>query len=272
MSMKTTRWCAWAGIVATVIWVLGFFVISGFVPAPSPLNGMAQTADRFRGSPNSIRAGLVITCLGAGLVVPWTAAISICMKRMEGRYAPMAYTNLALGCLLLLEFCFPIFAWETATYRPERSNELIQLLNDLGWIPFMGMVFSVIPQGFAIAIVIFRDTRKTPIYPRWVAYLNIWFVLTMLPGAILVFFKDGPFAWNGVLTFWVAMVGYISWTIVMSIWTVKATYLLEREDRELSITTESADLEMIRRVGILTAEMADLRNELHASRGPVEIS
>ena len=58
----------------------------------------------------------------------------------------------------------------------------------------------------------------------------------------------------------------------MSVWTVKATYRLEQEDRSLSITTESADLEVIRQVGILTAEMSDLRRELRADRGPVQIS
>lgn len=261
MSMSTTRLCAWSGIVATVIWVVGFFFISGFIPAPSPTKDAEQIAAIFRGSPNQIRLGLIITCFGACLVVPWAVAITTCMKRMEGRYHPLADCNLVLGCLLLIEFCFPIFAWEAATFRPERSDQMIQMLNDLGWIPFMGMVFSVIPQAMAIAIVIFKDQREQPIFPRWVAYLNIWFLATMLPGSILSFFHFGPFAWNGVLTFWVAMVGYISWTLVMSIWTVKATHRLEQEDRALSLSSESPDLEIIRRTDALSEELRQLRAE-----------
>jgi hypothetical protein len=253
--------CAWSGIVATVIWVIGFFFISGFIPAPSPSYNAGQIAEIFRGSPDQIRLGLVITCFGACLVVPWAVAITTCMKRMEGRYHPLADCNLVLGCLLLIEFCFPIFAWLAATFRPERSDEMIQLLNDLGWIPFMGMVFSVIPQAVAIAMVIFKDKREVPIFPRWVAYLNIWFLLTMLPGSILSFFHSGPFAWNGVLTFWVAMVGYISWTLVMSVGTIKATHRLEQEDRELALATESPDLDMIRRTDALAAELRALRTE-----------
>jgi hypothetical protein len=253
MSMSTTRWCAWAGVVATVIWVIGFFAISGFVPAPSPNNTAAQTAEIFRGSPNQIRLGLIITCFGACLVVPWTAAISVCMKRIEGRYHPLADCNLACGLMLLLEFCFPIFVWEAATYRPDRPAELIQLLNDLAWIPFIGMVFSLIPQTLAIGCCVLRDKRPEPIFPRWIGYLNLWFVLTMLPGSILSFFKVGPFAWNGVLTFWVAMVAYISWTVVMSIWTVKATYRVEQEDQTLHISTESPDLEAVRRTDLLAS-------------------
>ena len=266
MNLRTTRWCAWGGLVATVIWVIGFFAISGFVPAPNPGNTAAQTAEIFRGNADRIRLGLIVTMFGACLVVPWAVAITVVMKRMEGRYHPLADTNLVLGCLLLPEFCFPIFAWLAATYRGERSDQMIQLLSDLGWIPFMGFVFSVIPQGAAIALVIFRDKRKQPLFPRWVAYLNIWFVLTMLPGSILAFFKTGPFAWNGVLTFWVAMVGYISWTIVMSIWTAKATYLLEVEDKDLGLITESPDLETIRRIGLLSADVDKLRHELDESR------
>ena len=182
-----------------------------------------------------------------------------------------ADANLALGALLLVEFCNPIFFWLAATYRPERSDAMMQLLNDLGWMPFMGLVFSVVPQGIVIGLAILRDQRPTPIFPRWTAYVNFWFTLTMMSGSLLSFFKDGPFAWNGVLTFWFAMLGYIVWTIVLSVWTVKATHRLEQEERDLAIQTENPDLEAIRRTDLLAAELKALRAELVGAGRPASV-
>jgi hypothetical protein len=58
-------------------------------------------------------------------------------------------------------------------------------------------------QNFAFAFAILTDTRTTPLFPRWLGYLNIWAAITFTPGVILPFFKSGPFAWNGIFVFWI---------------------------------------------------------------------
>ena len=79
-------------------------------------------------------------------------------------------------------------------FRPDRAADSTLLLNDMTWI------FLVVPwppftmQNFAFAFVILSDTRTTPLFPRWLGYLNIWAPIIFTPGVILPFFKSGPFA------------------------------------------------------------------------------
>jgi len=35
------------------------------------------------------------------------------------------------------------------------------------------------------------------------------------PGSLLYFFKDGPFAWNGALSWWLVVVVFCAWFVIM---------------------------------------------------------
>ena len=41
-----------------------------------------------------------------------------------------------------------------------------------------------------------------PIFPRWVAYVNIATAAAMTPAACAVIFRTGPLAWDGAVSFW----------------------------------------------------------------------
>jgi hypothetical protein len=71
------------------------------------------------------------------------------------------------------------------------------------------------------------DARTVPVYPRWVGYFNIWIALLFIPGAFAFILKTGPFAWNGLLSFWLASGAFFSWLIVMTPLTLKA---IDRSD------------------------------------------
>ena len=68
-----------------------------------------------------------------------------------------------------------------------------------------------IPAGAAILL----DNRSEPLYPRWAAYFSFWCGILFLPGALASFFLSGPFAWNGILAFWLPLVVFFGWYIVM---------------------------------------------------------
>ena len=260
-NMRATRFCAWAGIVASGFWVLGFMIISGMVPPPSPLNTARQTAEIFADHAMRIRVGLVLTCIGGAMIGLWVAGISVFLKRIEGRDTPLTYAQLALGCLLPLEFIVPVFTWQVAAYRPERPAEIVQMLNDMAWMPFIGAVYTAVFEAIAIAYAVLRERPGGfQVFPRWVAYLNLFFLATFCPGTMLVFFKDGPFAWNGVMAFWVVVVGYFSWTIFMSVVMIQASRRLEAAAGDEDTALERDD------VRALAAEVAALRQELRSER------
>ena len=55
--------------------------------------------------------------------------------------------------------------------------------------------------------------RLTP--PRGAGYLNVWTVLLFLPGPMCVFFKTGPFAWDGLFAWWIPFVVFMAWMVIM---------------------------------------------------------
>lgn len=138
MSSTVQRICGCAGIVWVAVFTLGFWVIAGFIPPPSP-NASAQVIAAFYDTNRtSIRVGLILSAIVSGLFTVFSAGISMQLRRIEGRYSGLAYMQLALGTLVVLELLFPMMFWLVATFRAERSPESVQLINDLGWMPLWG--------------------------------------------------------------------------------------------------------------------------------------
>jgi len=223
------RICAWCGPLFALIFFIGFGVIAGFIPPPSPGASAEHVAAVFRGNPNSIRLGLVVSMYSGALTVPWIAAISVQLRRIEGRHSPLTYAQLGLGALLPLEFIVPIYFWETAAYRPTRSPEAVQTLNDLGWLPFTGLVYTIVLQAVVIGLAVLLDTRDEPIFPRWLGYFSIAAAVLFFPAGLDVFFRDGPLAWNGVIAWWVLLVTFFVWVVVLSVLLLKAIRGQEEE-------------------------------------------
>jgi hypothetical protein len=238
MNTRVQRICAWCGPLLAVLFFLGFWIIADFIPPPSPNDSAQQVADRFREHANSIRFGLLLTMYAGVLSIPWVAAISLQLKRIEGQFSPLAYTQFGLGMALPLEFIVPIYFWLTAAYRSDRSPETIQTLNDLGWLPFTGLVYTIVLQALVVGFAVLLDKREKPIFPRWFGYFSLWAALLFCPAGFDVFFKDGPLAWNGLLAWWVLVVSFFVWLVVLSV--VLLAAIRNQQLEELETPSDSA--------------------------------
>jgi hypothetical protein len=106
----------------------------------------------------------------------------------------------------------PAYFWQAAAYRAsEHSPEMLQTLNDLSWLPLLSAIFPAQLQLLAIGLAILLDQRETPELPRWLGYLSLWEMVLLVPSALVLFFYSGPFAWNGILTIWLAAISFIIW-------------------------------------------------------------
>ncbi|MEA2172028.1 MAG: hypothetical protein QOF76_5328 [Solirubrobacteraceae bacterium] len=229
MALRWQRAFAWCGPVLMVFFLLGFGPIAKFLPPPSPHDSVAHTASFYADNATRIHLGLWITTFAAALFAPWVVAITMQMRRIEGRSTPLSFLQLALGAIFVLEFIFPLMIWQAAAFRPGSSPEITARLNDLGWLMFVGVVSTGVLQAIVIGLGILFDEHDEPVFPRWVGYVNLWCALLFMPGGLCVFFKSGPFAYNGLLAWWLLLVGFAVWMIVMSVALLR--YAIPHEER-----------------------------------------
>jgi hypothetical protein len=260
MNHTVHKFCAWSGVLLGVIMVLGFILLAGFVPTRSPSQSAAETAQFILDNRDRIRWGLILTMAAAALLMPFYTEITLQMRRIEGRYPALALIQFGLGTLLILEFIYLLFFWQTATYRVERSPELIQLLNDMAWIPFVGLSSTVIGGVAAFGIAILLDRRPQPVFPRWLGYFNLWCALMFTPGTFNVFFQDGPLAWNGILAWYLPLTVFGIWLLVIAIYLSKAVDTMDEEERVETPagSNESASIEITR----LRANVDQLQSQI----------
>lgn len=207
---------AWSGVAFVVVFFAGF-IVSGFFPPVQPDDTAQQIADRYINDQDRIRAGMVIMMVACVFLMPFAAIVSAQMARIEGRWTPLSFLNLVAGAVGTVAALFPVILFIGIAYRPEnRDPELLQALNDFVWVPFIINWPPAFVEALCIAAVIFSDRREKPIFPRWIAYFMLWTAIAFLPASFLPFFYDGLFAWNGLLTFWMAAVFFGNFYLVMS--------------------------------------------------------
>ncbi|MFY1621322.1 hypothetical protein, partial [Micromonospora sp. WMMD736] len=81
MNTTTERWCVYAGPLLMITFMIGFWVVGGLVPPPSPNDSAQQIAQFYADNALQVRIGLMISMLAAGLTFPFTVAIFMQMKR-----------------------------------------------------------------------------------------------------------------------------------------------------------------------------------------------
>ncbi len=234
---KTMAWCG-AGFV---LLLFPGIIMAGLLPPLAPTKTASEVAEFWSTNTGLKRCGLVVLLAAAGLQVPFGALIAVRIKQLEGRFSPLAYAELIATGLAVMAIILPTFAFAAASYRPERNPEITQALNDLGWLPFIMNWPAATIQSLVIGFAIFGYRGPRPIWPRWVAYYNFWSAFIFAAGGLVVLFKTGVFAWNGLLAFWLVAVFFGVWFLVMT-WQLLATIGAQptEDQREPAVNGASA--------------------------------
>jgi len=248
------RLCAWSGVAALVLMAIGFWPLAHMVPPPSPHWSAQHTAQFFADHQTGIRFGMIICMVASALLMPLAVAITLQMRRIEGRHSALGYIQLGLGAIFVLEFIYLLFFWQVATFRTDRAPEIVETLNDMAWVPYVGLSATFILQVFVFGVAVLLDKRHKPIFPRWFGYYQLWFSLMLTPGTFNVFFKTGPLAWNGLIAFYLPICCFVAWLTLTPIYLNKAVdhQIAEEDgaparDLEAEVACLRADLDRLER-------------------------
>ncbi len=190
---------------------IGSFVMTGWLPPPSPSLSPEEVAKIFTPDNYVLRLGVLLMCIFCSLVVAFSGVIATQLKRIEGPHHVMANLQYVCQAAGLCLFLVPGFIWLAISYRAGTNPELIMVLNDLAWFMFLAGSGPTIVQWLGIGCAVIGDKSAEPIYPRWFAFLNFWLALGATAGLVIPFVKTGPFAYNGLFGFWVVATVFFIW-------------------------------------------------------------
>jgi hypothetical protein len=200
-----------------------FFLLARTMPPPRPDITTAQMVGWFHQHSLTIQIGFTVLVLIVGGAGVANGIVAYHMKRMTVG-SVMAYTYIgamsvgALPGCLLVAFCFL-----AATFRPDRDPQTLALLYDLGLLSYVGSLGCFSTAYFAFAIAIFYDRNE--IFPKWLAYISIWQIVTEVMATPVFVSKAGPFAWNGSISFWMGTVVFGIWLMCVIVFLKKASEL-----------------------------------------------
>lgn len=212
--------CVWSAPVFVVVYGTFMLNVAGFIPPISPLLTPEQLGELFAHDRFRIRLGQIGMMVTSTLLFPYFAVISAQIRRIElarpGNSPVLAPMQFGAGTLLVVYFQLCSMVWLIASYREDLDIGTLRLLNDGAWLMFVMVFAGYVLQLLCVAIAGFADKSADPVWPRWAAYLNLWVAIGPPFGGIAVFFKTGPFAWNGVLGFYLPVGVFLIWLVAMT--------------------------------------------------------
>jgi hypothetical protein len=213
MNARVRNICALGGPAALIVTLIGW-AIAGMLPVPLSPSASAEEVMRFyTEDPTRVMIGFVTASVGVVLMLPMLALISMHMLRMEGRTPLLTFVQLIAAAVTVIINTIPQMLFALMAFRSDRDPQTLQLMNDITWMILFTPIMPFIIQNVAIGTAVLSD--KHAIFPRWSGYLNLWVAFAFVPDVLAYFFLSGPFAWNGIFVFWLALGAYGAFLVGM---------------------------------------------------------
>ena len=211
---------------SAVVVIIGLLVAQGFLmhflPAPDPTLSPEALRQRFIDRRLEIQIGSVIQIIAWSFWATWGMVVTTFMRKMERGYPFLTYASIALVGGGYVFFVFIPMTWAVCAYRAtEMDPQIIQFANDWVWFDWLFTWPPFAIWFFVVAAAIFKDHNVPTLYPRWVGYFNLWCGFLIFPAALIVFWKSGPFAYNGALAFWFPVFIFFGEIVVMIVMSLK---------------------------------------------------
>nr|WP_198151978.1 hypothetical protein [Kibdelosporangium sp. MJ126-NF4]CEL22468.1 hypothetical protein [Kibdelosporangium sp. MJ126-NF4]CTQ89324.1 hypothetical protein [Kibdelosporangium sp. MJ126-NF4] len=201
---------AWSPVVYLLLFGAGWLVLNHFFPPFSPADGPEEITRQFMDRRIPLMLGSVFVMVSTVALAPAGALFVLIIRKAEGAVGMLTLmVGFTWATFMVVNF-YTGLSFATATFRAERDPGIVQYASDLGFLQFIGGIpmFWLVWVLLAAAALTTR-TRENPIIPRWFGYVSLWAAILYLPELLVFFFKTGPFAWDGVVGFWIPAVIFI---------------------------------------------------------------
>ena len=210
---KRELWFAWwVMVIFYQVYGVLFFFVTRVQPPPSPAWDTPTVVRWFDQHGSGILAGFAVVFLVAGMCAPMNALLAYSMRRMSVSRV-FAYSYLIIYSLAAIPGMLVMsIAMTAAALRPNRDPQLIQWLYDFAFLSFSGTMGVFLVGSLLWMIAILLDENR--VFPKWFGYFNLCNALTEVVVAPAWIFKEGVFAWNGVISWWLQVFVFATYTVV----------------------------------------------------------
>lgn len=217
---KLDQWiCFWSIPVFYGLFGLIFVLYGRIMPPPMP-SMSEERIIAFMGS-SDLKIAVVLLALSLGMYALNSGLMLTQMKRMVGVSPVLRYAYIGVlgvggipGCLV------PGYMFALGAFRADYDPSILVMLYDLGFLCFVGSLGCFIIQYLMFAMAIFLD--KSQLFPKWLGYFTIWAMVTEFVAALVFITLEGPFAWDGLLSFYQGTVIWVAWQTCLTIYLYKA--------------------------------------------------
>ncbi len=205
---------AWSGLAYIAIFGLGWLVLARFMPPIAPSATAAQVAERYADNHWALMLAAVAMMVATVMMLPLGALLCLLLAKVEGGIGMLTLMmGFSTATTMVLTF-YTGLNFDLAAFRMDRTPELVQAFDDAAFLQFMGgtPLFLSLMGLLGYAILVTQSRVGVEVFPRWVGYVNVLVVVGFLPEVLVFLFQTGPFAWNGVVGFWipaVLLIGYL---------------------------------------------------------------
>ncbi|MBJ7338336.1 hypothetical protein [Mycolicibacterium sp.] len=214
-NIQTQLISLWTAPIVGLILLIAFVAFPGFFPPMSPTMTADEVARFYRDHTAMVWFSMITFNLVGIMLIPFFMVIVVQMKRMATQSHVFAYSYLTAAVSGATLFALADIFFLVAAFRPDRSPELTQLLNDLAWITFVAPVGMVVAQCLLLGLAVYFDDGPRPVFPRWVGHYSVATAIAMTPAVGAAVFTTGPLAWNGAVSFWLRNIAFGAFIVVM---------------------------------------------------------
>jgi hypothetical protein len=209
---KRELWIGWWTLVVFYnLYGLLFFVITRTQPPPQPSLDPRGIVQWFDDRHHGLIYGFAIVFVVGGATSLMNATLAYTMRRMSVSRA-FAYSYLLIYALASLPGMLLMgIACTVGAMRPDRDPALVSWLYDFAFLSFEGTMGVFLIGSLVWMGAVLLD--ENGVFPKWFGYLNLCNALTEVVVAPAWIFKDGVFAWNGLIAWWINMVVFVVYTI-----------------------------------------------------------
>ncbi|MCW3040945.1 MAG: hypothetical protein JWM31_2850 [Solirubrobacterales bacterium] len=203
---------AWCAPIFTLLTAIGFLGLSHmYDPAAahlSPVELSAFYADRHV----AVEVGMSLLCVGTAFLAIFSVQLGIELWRIEGRSILMSASQALGGFGVVMLIFISCCLWIGAAYRAGNADpDVTVALNDAAWFGFLvGWVMLALQMATTAAITL-HDKRADPLVPRWFSWAAAVGAVLLVTANGCAVTKTGPFAWDGVLGYYLPMAIWGTW-------------------------------------------------------------